>query len=96
MTQKKHNSKNEEEKPEIVDELPKIRIARRNNSKYEMEFASIPEGKFLKVKGLKQISRYFGALKRLQDQGKFLNLEAHQRTIDGEVYGFIGEVKKQK
>jgi len=84
----------EEEKPEIVHEIPKIRAIRRNNSKYEMEFASLQEGEFLKLKGRKQISRYFGALRRLQKQGKFPNLESHTRTAEnGEVHGYIGTKK---
>lgn len=78
-----------EEGTEIVEKIPPIQ--RKNaTSKYEEEFNNIPEGKFLKVVGGKEISKYFGALSRLQDQGKFTDLEAHQRTIEGEIYGYIG------
>jgi hypothetical protein len=78
-----------EEKTEIVESFP--RIQRKNaTSKYVKEFEAIPPGKYLKVLGGKEISRYFSALTRLQDQGKFSDLEAHQRTIDGEIHGYIG------
>ena len=72
-----------------MEEVP--RIQRKNTtSKYEEELSNIPEGQFLKVVGGKEISRYFGALKRMQDQGRFTDLEAHQRTIGGEIHGYIG------
>lgn len=78
-----------ETETKYVEEIPKIK--RKNaTGKYEKEFSNIPPGKFLKVVGSEEISRYFGALKRLQDQGKFTDLEAHQRTIEGEIYGYIG------
>jgi len=83
-------------KTEIVEELPKIKAMRKNSSKYEQEFQNIPEGKFLKVEGKTEISRYFGALKRFQKQGKFQDLECHQRTMDNEVYGYIGHKDEKK
>ena len=78
--------------PKYVKTIPKIKVVRKNNSKYELEFAAIPEGQHLEVVGKKQISRYFSALKRLQKQGKFQNFECHTRTTEnGEVHGYIGE-----
>jgi hypothetical protein len=84
-----------EETLEYVDELPKIQVERRNNSKYEKKFAAIPESRLLKITGRKEISRHFRALKRLQKRGKFTNLKSHTRTIDGETCGFIG-AKEEK
>lgn len=78
-----------ETETKYVEDMP--RIQRKNaTSEYAEEISTIPEGQFLRVVGSKEISRYFSALSRLQDQGKFANLEAHQRTIDGEIYGYIG------
>lgn len=90
MVAKTAKTEKEAKTPAYVKNIPKIRAVRRNNSKYEFEFAAIPEGEYLEIVGRKQISRYFGALRRLQKQGKFTNFECHTRTIDGKIYGFIG------
>jgi hypothetical protein len=71
----KNKAKTEKEletqtKTEIVDELPKTKAVRKNSGKYEQEFQNIPQGKFLKIEGKTEISRYFGALRRFQKQGK--------------------------
>lgn len=91
MPENKPESKKEPQKEaeKYVKKIPPIQ-RKDAKSKYAEEFASIPRGKFLRVVGDKDISRYFGALKRLQDQGYFTDLEAHQRTKEGKIYGYIG------